>query len=401
MLPEFPLPSELDYNFRAIFIALCVHDVRRDTRPVGDVRPMNILFMRPRADSGGASRHMHALASALAERGHHVMLAVSGGEWLAHFSSFPISLVPLYPSTPVHWLLSAARLARLVRIENIHVMHSHHRFTTMVGRLISHATGVPLVCTVHEFKTNWRWLSSLWLARWVCAPSRALREHLIRFNALAPERVAVVQLGPPPIHPDPAIESRVRRLCGGDCTGPLIAYVGRLAPEKGVDILLRALPEVFHAHPEARAVIVGGGPERRALEALAQLLGVAERVRWAGERADAPQWMAAMSVVAAPSRSENFSLTIAEAMAAARPVVAAAVGGLPEMVEDGVTGYLVPPDDPAMLARRLVEVLSDPSRAAAMGMAGRRKAAEWSPACAAEVTEQVYRHALSQVSLKV
>ena len=301
--------------------------------------------------------------------------------------------MPLYPSTPVNLVRSAARLTRLVRREHIQIIHSHHRFTTLAGRVVSRLTGVALVCTVHEFKTNWRWLSAMWLAPWMSVPSAALREHLIRFNGLAPERVALIRVGALPVAPDPAAEARVRSIWGNGYSGPIIGCVGRLAPEKGVDTLIRSLPEVFRAHPEVRVVIVGDGPERSALEALAQSLGLAGRVHFLGEQPDAAALMTAMQVVAAPSRTENFSLTIAEAMAAARPLVACNVGGIPEMVEDGVTGFLIPPDNPNALARRLADVLADPPRAGAMGAAGQRKAAAWSPARAAELTEAVYRRA--------
>jgi glycosyltransferase involved in cell wall biosynthesis len=356
---------------------------------------MNVLFARPRLDSGGAARHMLALATALKERGHTMSLATSGADHLASFSAFPVHRVRLYPSTPLHLFLSAARLARLVREAGVQIIHSHHRFAALAGRMASRLTGAPLVGTVHEYRLNWRWLSGLWLAPHVCVPSRALRDHLVRFNHLPPERVTVVPLGAAPIAPEASAESRVRRFWGDDFSGPIVGYVGRLAPEKGVDTLIRSLPAVFDACPDARAVIVGDGPERRALEGLAESLGFGERVRFTGEQPDAASLMTAMRVIAAPSRTENFSLTIAEAMAAARPVVVSAVGGLPEMVEDGVTGRLCPPDDPAAFAQGLIDVLADLPRADEMGRTGQRRAAAWSPAHAAEITEQVYQRALA------
>jgi glycosyltransferase involved in cell wall biosynthesis len=360
------------------------------------VKPVNILFVRPRVDLGGASRHMRSLAAALAGRGHPVALATSGGDWQSHFAPLPVYQIPLYPSTPVHLVLSAARLIRIVRQEDIQIIHSHHRFATLVGRVVSRLTGVPLVGTVHEFKMNWRWLSRLWLAPWVCAPSEALRAHLIRFNGLAPDRVEIVRLGALPISLDPAAVDRLRHLIGDGFNGPIVGYVGRLAPEKGVDTLIRSLPTVFRACPDAHVVIVGDGPERRALEGLAESLDVTDHVRWMGEQADASLLMTAMQVIAAPSRTENFSLTIAEAMAAARPVVACDVGGIAEMVTDGVTGFLIPSEDTSLMAQRIIGILADPSRAEAMGVAGQRKTAEWSPARAAEITEQLYQRALAR-----
>jgi glycosyltransferase involved in cell wall biosynthesis len=104
--------------------------------------------------------------------------------------------------------------------------------------------------------------------------------------------------------------------------------------------------------------------------------------------------MTAMDVIVTPSLTESFGLTIAEAMAAGRPVVASEVGGVAEIVDEGLTGFLVPPNDPESLARRIIDVLSDAQRAAAMGAAGRQKAAQWNPARVAELTEAVYHRAM-------
>lgn len=354
---------------------------------------MKVLFVRPLVEMGGASRHMLSLAAGLAERGHAVTLGASGGEWLPRFTS--TFKLPLYPSLPHNLILSAALMTRLVRQEGMEIIHSHHRFSTLVGRIVSGLTAVPLVCTVHEFRFNWRWLAPLWLAPLVCVPSASLGQDLIRRHRISPDCMTVVRpgvapltSGPEPARPPPAAgRSRSER--------PVIGFVGRLASEKGTAVLVQALPSVFNKHAEGRAWIVGDGSERAALEKLSRALGVAERVCFMGERLDAPQLMLEMDVIAVPSLTESFGLTAAEAMAAGRPVVASAVGGLPELIDDGVTGYLVPPGDVEALAQRISDVLADSRRAAAMGEAGRRKSAAWTPARAAEITEAVYRRAMT------
>ncbi|MBI3240811.1 MAG: glycosyltransferase family 4 protein [Chloroflexi bacterium] len=354
---------------------------------------MKILFLRPRAELGGASRHMLALATALAERGHAVTLGTGGGEWRDQFAH-PVSL-PLYPSTARNLIASIGQTTQVTHREKIDVIHSHHRFTTIVGRAVARLTGLPLVCTVHEFKTDARWLSRLWIAPWVCAISDALRDHLIQFYGVNPACVTVTRIGALPTLPDPSAADRLRHALSDAPSGPILGYVGRLSPEKGVATLIYALPQVLQAHPTARVVIIGDGIERRVLETLATSLGLGDQVCFMGEQVDAPQLMTAMDVVVVPSLSEGFGLTAVEAMAAAKPVVASAVGGLVEVVEDGVTGFLVPPTDPVALSGRIIEVLANPARAVAMGAAGQKKVAEWTPAQAAEITEALYRRALA------
>ncbi|HWJ61304.1 MAG TPA: glycosyltransferase [Acidimicrobiales bacterium] len=153
-----------------------------------------------------------------------------------------------------------------------------------------------------------------------------------------------------------------------------VIHVGRLTPWKGQDVLLRALPALLEQHPDVRVVLVGSatdetGREYEAgLRALADDLGIADRVVFAGSRRDIPEVFAVAEVaVHSSTQPEPFGRVIVEAMAAGRPVVAAAEGGVPEIIDDGATGLLVPPDEPEVLALAVGRLLADPARAAAMG----------------------------------
>lgn len=154
-----------------------------------------------------------------------------------------------------------------------------------------------------------------------------------------------------------------------------IVMVGRLAPPKRQDVAIRALALVRRTIPDAHLELVGGGPLRPGLEHLAEAEGVAAAVVFAGERDDVPERLRAASCVLLASGYEGCSLAVLEAMAAARPVVASRVGGMDELVDDGVTGLLVS-DRPEDVARALVDVLAHPVRAEAMGAAARRRVAE-------------------------
>src|SRR3954452_33398 len=150
----------------------------------------------------------------------------------------------------------------------------------------------------------------------------------------------------------------------------IVGVVARLEPEKGHPTLLEAWPAVLRAVPDAYLLIVGEGSRRDALEAQARELRIAHRVVFTGRRDDIPAVTAALDVAVLPSWREAQGLSILEAMALSRPVVASDVGGIPEMVEDGVTGLLVPHDEPVALAAAIVRLLQDHGFAAPIARAG-------------------------------
>ena len=150
----------------------------------------------------------------------------------------------------------------------------------------------------------------------------------------------------------------------------IVGVVARLEPEKGHPTLLEAWPLVLRQVPESYLLIVGEGSRREALEAQARELRIAHRVVFTGRRDDVPAVTAALDVAVLPSYREAQGMVILEAMALSRPVVASNVGGIPEMIEDGVTGLLVPPHDPDALAGAIVRLLKNHSLADMLGRAG-------------------------------
>jgi len=152
-------------------------------------------------------------------------------------------------------------------------------------------------------------------------------------------------------------------------TGPIVGAVTRLSPEKGVDVALRALATV----PETTFVVVGDGGRRSELEQLARELGVEARTRFLGYQTEPQDYLAGMDVVVQASRRDAMGLSILEAMAAGLPVVATDVGSTNEAVADGVTGFLVPPDDATALADRLRQLVDDAELRTRMGKAARAR----------------------------
>ena len=216
-------------------------------------------------------------------------------------------------------------------------------------------------------------LFDAWVAPKVRAylcPSASLMDYLDR-HGYAPA-VHLPSFAPIP----PAVRRGVHPYPAGP---PHIGWIGRLESYKGVEDLLRAFVRVRADYPEARLDLAGDGSARPALGALAERLGLGSAVRWLGRvrGAEKEAFFTGLHVLAVPSSQyENFPLVALEALARGRPVVGTAIGGIPEIVEDGRNGRIVPVQDPAALAAGLLDVLRDPARGEDWGAVGRRKVLE-------------------------
>lgn len=262
----------------------------------------------------------------------------------------------------------------------------------MTGLLLKRTLGLPYVQYVFGLEIA-RPALRLWTrerigwvlgeAERVVAISRATARLAVRLGA-RPDRIVLV---PPGVdvgvyHPDPEAGARVRQRHGLD-DRRVILTLGRLVARKGHDLVIRALPRVLEAVPDVVYLIAGDGPDRERLETLARELGVAGRLVFAGRVPDEEvvAYYNAADVLAMPSREEpekgdveGFGIVFLEANACGKPVVGGRSGGVMDAVSDGVTGFLVDPQDPAELASRLVELLQDPDLARRMGKAGRVRA---------------------------
>jgi len=245
--------------------------------------------------------------------------------------------------------------------------------TTFFHLATANACPAPTLLTLHGLgpeRTNDEHSmvrQMLQAADWITCCSRSTLQEA---EQIAPEIESVASV----IHNARRIPEPVRDPRLPDKPGLLC--LGRLSAEKGFDVVLTALAELTSRVAEARLAIAGDGPEREALTAQASALGLSRRVDFLGWVApdQIPALIAAAAVVVVPSRWEGFGLAALEAALMARPVVASDVGGLREVVEDGVTGLLVPPESSDRLADAIEHLLTHPETAVKMGLAGRRRA---------------------------
>lgn len=299
----------------------------------------------------------------------------------------PTNRVPVFQAPiaarphPFLDLRAAAEVARLAR--DYDLLHAHGLRAAWVGALAAPRASTPLVFTAHNVPPPKPGPLTRLLVRFVArraaqaiCVSRAVAIGLTEYG-VAPEQMMVIANGID-LAPFDAVQPRgdVLRALGLPDDVRIVAAVGRLSPEKGFDVLTEAAPRVLERVPEAAFVLAGEGTERLRLEQLIVARGLAGRFLLPGRVENAASLLAAADAVAVPSRSEGQGIVALEAMAARRPVVASRVGGLPETVEDGVTGLLVPPEDPATLADALVRLLADAPLRQRLGDVGRRRVEE-------------------------
>lgn len=353
---------------------------------------------------GGAETVLLLLAEEMRSRGHTVLPVGpdNGSGWLAaRFRERGFEPATFSIRRPVD-LRCLRGLTALLRAHRIDVVHSHEFTMAVYGAAAARRIGARHVITMHGgryYAEQWRRRAALrWAARHsgvVVAVSRATADDLRRTLRLPHDRVVVVPNGIPFRRGDRA---RVRGELGvrDDRGELLLVAVGNLYPVKGHRVLLRALGMlVDHATlPPWRLAVCGRGEEEAALRALAAELGITDRVHLLGLRGDVTDVLAAGDCYVMPSRSEGLPLALVEAMAAGLPIVASRVGGIPEVVSDGVEAVLVPPDDPAALASALAALLRDAPRRAELGAAAEGRARrEFDVRVMGDAYERLYRGA--------
>jgi glycosyltransferase involved in cell wall biosynthesis len=273
-------------------------------------------------------------------------------------------------------------IVRYVRRHRIDIIHTHLLAADIMGRMAGWLTGRPVVSTIHNNRTDldeeprrrqWmeRWTARL-MARRLVVVSELLRDEIRTWFGLAPDRVITIANGVDTarFHRDSSFDrTAVRRaLTGGDY--PLITNVARLVPQKAQHHLLEAARIVLATAPDVRFVLLGDGPLRADLEAQAAALGISDKVIFAGFRPDVPDVLAASDVFVLSSLWEGMPVALLEAMAAGCTAVATDVGGVAQVLQNEVTGLLVPPGDPAALAAALLRCITDPAYARQLGAAG-------------------------------
>jgi glycosyltransferase involved in cell wall biosynthesis len=305
-------------------------------------------------------------------------------------------------------LLVMRGMARSIASSRADVLHTHDYKTNILGGLVARRAdrSMPWVATVHLHTATTRRLLVyravdlflLRLADRVITVSRDQRRLLLR-RGVDRRRLVLV----PNVIDADAFAARVgdrsvtRRDLEVPPDAPLIALVGRLTSQKGVDSFLDAACQVRSGHPQARFIVAGTGSDRAALEARCRELGLNGVVRFLGYRSDVAALLGASDVVVLPSRSEGLPVVLLEALAVGRPIVATAVGGVPDLLTHGRTALLIPPHSADAVAEGVSRLIADPGLAGRLAEAGARHVrAHYSPQHAARRMAAIYRTVVAE-----
>lgn len=268
------------------------------------------------------------------------------------------------------YFAEAVALAHFMQQNGVQHLHNHiAKASCTVTMLASAISGIPYSFTMHgpdDFfeAVHWRLDEKIARARFVAAISDFARSQGMLYARRADwAKIHVVHCGI-----DPARYAGTAKGRGGD-----LLFVGRLAAVKGVPVLFEAMALALNSRPDLRLTLIGDGPERAALEAEAMPLG--DAVRFVGYQSQDAVALALKhtDALVLPSFAEGVPVVLMEAMAAGLPVIATRIAGIPELVQDGISGLLVPPGDADALAAAIVAALADPVKRAVMGAAGRAK----------------------------
>jgi glycosyltransferase involved in cell wall biosynthesis len=298
----------------------------------------------------------------------------------------------------------AARLRRLLRRDEPDVVHSHSPYVAAAARLVvrslPRSSRPALVCTEHN-----RWPRYRPVTRWANRLTYGLDDAHVAVSDDVRESVPArwrdrVEVLPHGIHLASVAAERDHRAEVRDELGIaddelVVGTVANLVAKKDYPNLLAAAGRVLDGHdgPRVRYVAVGQGPLESEIRERLRVLGFGDRFRLLGYRADATRVMSAFDVFTLASRHEGLPVSLMDALALGLPVVATAVGGVPQAVSDGVEGLLVPPEDPARLADAHLALARDPARREALGAAAQRRSREFDIGRAAKRLGQIYEAA--------
>ncbi len=356
---------------------------------------MKVLHILHSHHLGGAERHALTLMTGLRARGVAVAYAGQAGSWLSRaVQAEGIEWHPL-PMRGFYDLRSMWRLGRLLRRSGADLVHGHltrgAHYAAIGGRL----AGRPAVATAHSTNAG-KHFGGL---DHIIAVSDAVRDFL-QGRGYAAGRITRIHNGvPDQPPPDPAARAALRAALAIPPQRVAVAGVARFIRDKGQDIALRALARL--GEPAVHLYLIGdaGTPWGREMQGLAAELGLGERVHFLGQRDDVAAVLGAMDAVVMPSRREAISLSLLEACSLGLPVVASRVGGIPEVIEDGRSGLLVPAEDDIALAAALGRLAADPALRRQLGEAARaRFLARFTAARMVEATARLYERVLAEAA---
>ncbi len=270
------------------------------------------------------------------------------------------------------------KLAAIMKKRNICLVHTHNPGPLLYGTLAAKLAGIPVIINTRHGRAKKHRNSYIWnMNDAVIAISEDAKREMLKWNRIDTKKTKVIYNG---IDIDRYSKqqngSEAKKALNIEPSTFVVGTVARLSPEKDQVTLIDAFSKVVNKIDDAKLIFVGDGILREELVNYASKLGISDKVMFLGFRDDVFKILPVFDVFVLSSLTEGISLTLLEAMAARKPILATSVGGNPEIVEDGVTGFLVPPKDPDKMAEKIINLLQNKELARRMGETGRKRMAE-------------------------
>ncbi len=342
---------------------------------------MKVLLLTTHLNIGGVAVYTVTLAGALKKNGISVHVASGGGELVSALEKDGIAHLQVAVKTKFEFhpklFFTFLRLLKFVRKNKIDVIHAQTRVTQVLAYLLSKFTPASYVSTCHGFFKKRR-ISRKVFGAWgnhVIAISDAVKSHLIKDLEVDKKSVFLIYNGVDAGAFSTAgtgeDEKKALRVNLGFDRSPVIGSVSRLSPVKGLNYLLLAMKDILREMPEAKLLLVGEGPSKAYLKGLAEKLGIATSVFFALNTTRTQRFLSIIDVFVFYSLEEGLGLSLLEAMAAGKPCVASDVGGVSSVIENGVTGILVPSKDTHALKEAIMRIFRDNELSVSLAGMGR------------------------------
>ncbi len=360
---------------------------------------MNILHLTTHFNTGGISSYLLTLNQGLVKEGHRVFLITSGGNLVEQAHTLGIEHITMNIRTKseldyrIYW--AAGWLNRFVKDNQIDVIHAHTRICQVIATCLNRMNGRPNISTCHGFfkPRLSRRMFPCWGKR-VIAISEAVYEHLTKDFKIAPSKVDLIKNGIDianfPILTEK--EKQARKKSFGLDVYPVIGIIARLSDVKGHHVLIASMKKIIDHYPKAKLLIIGEGKEEQNLKQQVAALKLQDHVQFYPVVNKTAELLSLFDIFVLPSLQEGLGLSVLEAQAAGLPVVASKIGGLVNLIEDGETGLLVPPDNSYLLAEAVMLLARNKERALEMGQQARRFVQkEYSASSMVNATQELYK----------
>lgn len=359
---------------------------------MSDNKKHNIVYMIDGLGWGGAERLMIPILSNIDKQCFNIRVCVlqnkDGNPVANELREIGIT-VDMLPVRYLRELNAIPRIIKYLREAKTDLLHAQLEFATVLGGMASKRLGIPSAVTLHTIPENEEGLKSnihLMLENFilrnfidcVISVSKETQRFYLHTAKLSDEKSCVIYNGIDVNKYSTVLPARSKILTEFDIppTAHVLTTVAVLREPKGIQYMIRAMPTLINADPQIYYLIVGGGEYFESLQNEAKKLRVEENIRFAGVRKDIPSILSASDLFVLPTLTEALPTVLTEAMAAGLPILASRVGGVPEMIQDGINGKLIEPANPEILAAVCLEMLKDSQSLRQMGVAGKKIAEE-------------------------